>query len=159
MCECLVARRFELLGRPRARAGGLLQKDLPALGTPHQDPERAFVREARQVTSQGLLERSRVERVRQCLAERHQAFQFGGPQPCEYDFRRNGRGVRFLVLALPRFVKDEHPDEDRQRRQQVNVIAVLDDQRRVPDEAQRSLKDDDGAGDEADHERGVVLAD
>jgi len=56
-------------------------------------------------------------------------------------------------------MKEEDDDENRQRRKQIDVIALLGIQRRLPDEAERPLKDQDGAGDEAGDERCVVLAD
>src|SRR5439155_492525 len=55
-------------------------------------------------------------------------------------------------------MENQHGREDRQRRKQVDVVAILHLRRCVPDEAERPLKDHNRAGDEADDERRVVFA-
>ena len=107
----------------------------------------------------GTLERGEIERVGQRLAKRDQPLQLRGAQP---GLRRLSRGKRRLGLAalpLARLIENEHADEDRQRRQQVDVVPLLDVPRRVPHEAQWPLKHDDGAGNEANDERRVVPGD
>ena len=66
-------------------------------------------------------------------------------------------GLRLLPLAG--FMEDEDAHENRQRRKQVDVIALLHVPRRLPDKAERPLKDHNGAGDEAHDERRVVSGD
>ena len=66
-------------------------------------------------------------------------------------------GLRLLPLAG--LMEDEDPREDRQRREQVDVVALLHVPRRLPDKAERPLKYHHGAGDEADDERRVVSGD
>ncbi len=74
--------------------------------------------------------------------------------------RLGGGGERRSLGLLPLASLMEHEDgrKDHQRGKEVDVVAILDLERRIPDEAERPLKDHNRAGDEADDERRVVLA-
>jgi hypothetical protein len=56
-------------------------------------------------------------------------------------------------------MEDEDARENRQRREQIDVVTLLNVPRGLPDKAERPLKYDYGAGDEADDERRVVSGD
>ena len=53
-------------------------------------------------------------------------------------------------------MKAEGPDEHRETRQQIDVVAEFDDVRRVDQHPERLLEDHEGAGDQGDSQRRVI---
>jgi len=127
--------------------------------TAGEHPELALAGEPGEVPPQGLLERRGVQGVRQRLAEGHQSLELRRAHPGLPSFGSGGECFAFHLLPLAGLVEDEDAGENCERRQQVHVPAFLEVPGDLPQKAKRPLKYDSRAGDEADDQRCVVLAD
>ena len=99
------------------------------------------------------------QRPGECLAERHQLFEFFGPrarQPC---FRGRRRGFS-LHLAPPRVLMEhEHDRQDEQRRAERHAVDALDVGRGVENIEDGTLKNDDQREDKAREQKWVLTTD